>query len=71
MKRNEVGKRITAAREALGWTRYEAAKRMGVSRTAWNAWERSLHIPNVISLSRIAVILDTTQAALLGEGGGR
>ena len=71
MKQNNIHRQIRAAREALGITRYQAAKRLGVSRTHYNRWESGLVLPNIVSLRQIAVALHTTQAALLGEGIGR
>lgn len=67
MRRSDtIASNITSARESLGITRYEAARRMGVSRTAWNYWEKGLHEPNRPSLERIASVLRITYAELIG-----
>lgn len=52
----EIGGRIRAGREALGWTRRVFARRVGRSNSAVEQWETGLTLPPVeigITLSRV------------------
>ncbi|HWK44897.1 MAG TPA: helix-turn-helix transcriptional regulator [Stellaceae bacterium] len=49
----EIAARLTATREALGFTQQEMATSVGVERTAWANWEAARNLPNMLALARL------------------
>lgn len=65
---NTTGKRIKKAREALGITQEEFAQLMGKSSKATvSSWENDKNEPTLSDLKKIAELLKTTVAFLIGE----
>ena len=48
---------LRAAREALGWSRREAAAQAGVSHRTWEAWELGRRTPPMQTAARVAALL--------------
>jgi transcriptional regulator with XRE-family HTH domain len=63
----DLGARVRAARIERGLSLGAVAERAGVSRSMLSAVERSVRVPTVLVLDRIATALDTSIARLLGE----
>jgi transcriptional regulator with XRE-family HTH domain len=67
----EVGQRIRARREALGWTQGELAVRLQRTQTAVSYWEsgrRSLSLDDLVEVARV---LGVASAELLPDGADR
>ena len=65
------GDRVVGAREAMGWSQKELAKRLGVKLKTINAWEDDLSEPRANKLQMLAGILNVSLMWLLtGEGEG-
>ena len=67
----EVGQRIRAIREALGWTQGELATRLQRTQTAVSYWEsgrRSLSLDDLVDAARV---LGVATSELLPDGPGR
>lgn len=56
--------RIRRYRLQAGLTQRLLAERIGERRASVSAWERGRHLPNVVSLFRLARALDTLSASL-------
>ena len=54
-----IGERISELREQSGFSQYELAKTMEVSRQAVSKWENDLSSPDAMNLIRLAEVLDT------------
>lgn len=54
-----IGERISELREQNGFSQYELAKTMEVSRQAVSKWENDLSSPDAMNLIRLAEVLDT------------
>jgi len=63
-----VGKRIKAARQALGLSQSDLAGMTDVSQPTVANWEKGSHAPRHAALSKIAGALESTPAALLDAG---
>lgn len=59
--------RLRACREALGITKQEAAKRIGVSQPAYVRYENGTRTPSVQVISEMARVLHTSTAYLIGQ----
>jgi transcriptional regulator with XRE-family HTH domain len=64
---DEIGKRLRAYRLGRGFTAEEIAKRLGISRAAVYRVE-SGDVVKIETLERLATVLETTVASLLGAG---
>lgn len=65
------GDRLTAAREALGLSQADLARRLGVKHKTLSAWEDDLTEPRANRLSMLAGVLNVSLVWLLnGEGEG-
>ncbi|MBN2906871.1 MAG: helix-turn-helix transcriptional regulator [Rhodobacteraceae bacterium] len=65
------GDRVTGAREALGMTRTELAKRLGVKLKTIREWEDDLADPRANKLQMLAGVLNVSMMWLLnGHGDG-
>ncbi|ALG89492.1 MULTISPECIES: helix-turn-helix domain-containing protein [Actibacterium] len=65
------GDRMAGAREALGLTQAELARRMGVKLKTVRAWEEDLNEPRANKLQMLAGVLNVSIMWLLnGEGDG-
>ncbi|MHC0054358.1 helix-turn-helix domain-containing protein [Actibacterium sp. D379-3] len=65
------GDRMVGAREALGWSQAELAKRLGVKLKTVRAWEEDLNEPRANKLQMLAGVLNVSIMWLLtGEGDG-
>jgi len=62
---DKVAKAIAYLRKRAGYTQKELAQRMGVSDKAVSKWERGIGLPDVSSLRRLALLLDTDSDSLL------
>lgn len=67
----EVGQRIRARREALGWTQGELAVRLQRTQTAVSYWESGRRSLNLDDLVEVARVLGVASAELLPDGAGR
>ena len=66
-----LGGRISFAREASGLSAEEAAERLGVLPSSWNAWECDRDVPRANRLTMMAGILGVSPSWLLtGHGHG-
>ena len=54
MDKNSIGKKIRAARQRLGLSQAEFAKRIGTSPKSLSSWERGAYLVDVIMLNTIA-----------------
>lgn len=66
----DMGNRTKEVRTFVGLSQREVARRVGISPTGYNAIERGLHTPNVLTGIRIARTLGTTVEALWGDADG-
>lgn len=65
------GDRVAAAREALGMTEEELARRLGIKLKTVQAWEQDLSEPRANKLQMLAGVLNVSFRWLLtGEGEG-
>lgn len=66
-----LGGRISLAREAKALTVEDAARRLGVLISSWNAWERDRSVPRANRLTTMAGVLGVSPSWLLiGRGSG-
>jgi transcriptional regulator with XRE-family HTH domain len=63
-----VGARVREAREDLGWSRRELARRVDLSYTAVAYIERGIYAPNALNLARIAEATGQEPGWFFGEG---
>jgi len=61
----KVSKAIAFLRKRAGYTQKELADRLGVSDKAVSKWERGLGLPDISSLRKLSVLLDTDTDSLL------
>ena len=61
-----IGERIMQAREQNQLTQAALAKRLGLSRSAVNAWEMGLSVPSARYLVELSRLLKVTTDYLLG-----
>lgn len=61
----KVSKAIAYLRKRAGYTQKDLADRLGVSDKAVSKWERGLGLPDVSSLRKLSVLLDTDTDSLL------
>ncbi len=65
------GDRLVGAREQMGWTQQELAKRLGVKLKTVRSWEEDLNEPRANKLQMLAGILNVSIMWLIsGEGDG-
>ena len=62
---NNVAEKIRYFRDKLGITQTDLAKRLGISRSAVNAWEMSLSSPSLANIVEMARIFHVTVDSLL------
>lgn len=66
-----LGGRISLARDAKAISVEEAARRLGVLASSWNAWERDRAVPRANRLTMMAGVLGVSPSWLLtGRGKG-
>lgn len=69
--RATFGDRVTGARDAMGWSQKELAKRLGVKLKTVTGWEDDLSEPRANKLQMLAGILNVSLVWLLtGDGEG-
>ena len=56
---------LSALRKKKGWTQLELATRLNYSDKAVSKWERGLGLPDISSLRKLSVLLDTDTDSLL------
>lgn len=61
----KVSKAIAFLRKRAGFTQKELADRLGISDKAVSKWERGLGMPDISSLRKLSVLLDTDTDSLL------
>lgn len=61
----KVSKAIAFLRKRAGYTQKDLAERLGVSDKAVSKWERGLGLPDISSLRKLSVLLDTDTDSLL------
>lgn len=64
--RAELGARVRAGREELGWSQERLAESVGVSAAMLGRYERGLKLPSHLTLVRLASALGSTTDTLLG-----
>ena len=64
---NNVAEKIRYFRDKLGLTQTDLAKRLGISRSAVNAWEMSLSSPSLANIVEMARIFHVTVDSLLNS----
>ena len=62
---SHVAEKIRYFRDKLGITQTDLAKRLGISRSAVNAWEMSLSCPSLANVAEMSRIFHVTVDALL------
>ena len=62
-----IGKSLADVRKRIGWTQGELAERIGVETETISRFERGATTPSLLTLQRLASVLNTTMAELLGE----
>lgn len=62
-----LSRNIATCRRALELTQAQLAERLGVDTETLSRFERGKHLPSLITLERLASILQTTVAELLAE----
>ena len=62
-----IGKNLADVRKRIGWTQGELAERIGVETETISRFERGATTPSLLTLQRLASVLNTTMAELLGE----
>lgn len=65
MEIEKVAKAIAFLRKRAGFTQKDLAERLGVSDKAVSKWERGLGLPDISSLRKLSVLLDTDTDSLL------
>ena len=65
-----IADRIKTLREKKGMTQTQLAKRLGISRSAVNSWERSLSTPSTIYLAELSRIFGVSADYLLSLDDG-
>ena len=65
---NNVAEKIKYFRDKLGFTQTDLAKRLGISRSAVNAWEMGLSTPQLKHVIAMAEIFNTTVDGMLDTG---
>jgi len=61
----KVAKAIAYLRKRAGYTQKDLAERLGVSDKAVSKWERGLGLPDISSLRKLSILLDTDTDSLL------
>ena len=64
---NNVAEKIRYFRDKLGLTQTDLAKRLGISRSAVNAWEMALSSPSLANIVEMARIFHVTVDSLLNS----
>ncbi len=62
-----IGKNLADIRKRIGWTQGELAERIGVETETISRFERGATTPSLLTLQRLASVLNTSMAELLGE----
>ncbi|HVY79865.1 MAG TPA: helix-turn-helix transcriptional regulator [Steroidobacteraceae bacterium] len=65
-EKRELAGRIVKARDRIGITDAELARRLDVPRSQVHDWVHGIHQPNLSSLKQLAEVLDCEIAELLG-----
>ena len=60
-----LGQQIAGQRKALGWTQDQLAEQLGVDTETVSRFERGVTIPALLTIDRLAGVLQTSVAALL------
>ncbi|MBR1373780.1 helix-turn-helix transcriptional regulator [bacterium] len=60
MDKASIGKKIRAARQQMGLTQAEFARRVGTSEKTLSSWERGAYLVDVIMLNTIATVAGMT-----------
>lgn len=63
---NTIAEKIRYFRDKLGLTQTDLAKRLGISRSAVNAWEMSLSSPSLANIVEMSRIFHITVDSLIG-----
>ena len=64
---NNVAEKIRYLRDKHGLTQTDLAKRLGISRSAVNAWEMSLSSPSLANVVELSQIFHVSVDTLLSE----
>lgn len=64
-------KRLKEEREAKRWSQKYLAERLGLTNGAISGYERNYREPDILTLSRIAELLNVSAAYLIGESNQR
>lgn len=62
-----LGQRIAEQRKALGWTQDQLAEQVGVDTETVSRFERGVAVPSVLTLDKLANVLNTNVSSLLSE----
>lgn len=61
-----VGDKVKILRESCDWTQNELSKKLGLTRSAVNAWEMGLSVPSTPYIVELANLFKVTTDYLLG-----
>lgn len=61
-----IAEKIKFLREKSGYSQYQLAKQLGISRAAVNAWEMGINTPSTQYVIQLAKIFKTSTDYLLG-----
>lgn len=62
-----LGQRIAERRKAIEWTQDQLAERLGVDAETVSRFERGATLPSLVTLDRLARVLNTSTADLMSE----
>lgn len=62
-----LGQRIAEQRKSIQWTQDQLAERLGVDAETVSRFERGATVPSLVTLDRLARVLNTSTADLLSE----
>ena len=66
MDKKEIGRKISAARKALGMTQKDLAEKLHVTDKSVSKWETGTHFPDIAILENLAAALRISVVELLG-----
>jgi len=62
-----LGQRIADRRKSIAWTQDQLAERLGVDAETISRFERGVTVPSLVTLDRLARVLNSSSADLLSE----
>lgn len=63
-----LGKNMAKKRKGVGWTQASVAEKLGMDTETISRFERGVSLPSLVTLEKLAHVLNTTVSDLLEEG---